>query len=193
MLGMTPKRYREGGKGMEIQFALGECSLGSILVASSEKGICAISLGNDPEQLLQAFQQQFANASLRPGGERFDAWVSRVVAFVEEPGIGLSLPLDIRGTAFQQRVWQALTEIPVGRTISYSTLAERIGSPKAVRAVARACASNAIALAIPCHRVVRTDGALAGYRWGVEKKRTLLMREARQTDATTLSGEEAAP
>lgn len=178
MLGMTPKRYREGGKGMEIQFALGECSLGTILVATSEKGICAISLGSDPEQLLQAFQEQFANANLIPGGKRFDAWVAKVVAFVEAPGVGLSLPLDIRGTAFQQRVWQALTEIPVGSTISYAALAARIGSPKAVRAVARACASNPLALAIPCHRVVRSDGALSGYRWGVERKRTLLEREA---------------
>jgi len=177
MLGMTPGHYRSGGKGMEIHFALGECSLGTILVAASEKGICAISLGNDPEQLLQEFQERFANASLSPGGEDFDAWVASVVAFIEAPGIGLSLPLDIRGTAFQQRVWQALIEIPLGTTISYAQLAERIGSPKAVRAVARACATNTIALAIPCHRVVRSDGALSGYRWGVERKRALLERE----------------
>ncbi|WP_104202841.1 bifunctional DNA-binding transcriptional regulator/O6-methylguanine-DNA methyltransferase Ada [Billgrantia saliphila] len=178
MLGMTPKRYRSGGEGMKIHFALGECSLGTILVAASEKGICAISLGNDPERLLQEFQDRFANANLVPGGADFDAWVARVVGFVEAPGVGLSLPLDIRGTAFQQRVWQALTEIPVGTTISYAELAEKIGSPRAVRAVARACASNTIALAIPCHRVVRTDGALSGYRWGVERKRALLEREA---------------
>ncbi|MDI5935693.1 bifunctional DNA-binding transcriptional regulator/O6-methylguanine-DNA methyltransferase Ada [Halomonas kalidii] len=177
MLGMTPKRYRSGGKGMEIRFALGECSLGNILVATSEKGICAISLGSDPERLLQEFQERFANADLVPGGKDFDAWVARVVGFVEAPGVGLSLPLDIRGTAFQQRVWQALTEIPVGTTISYAELAERVGSPRAVRAVARACASNTIALAIPCHRVVRSDGALSGYRWGVERKRALLERE----------------
>lgn len=177
MLGMTPQRYRAGGKGMEIRFALGECSLGTILVATSEKGICAISLGSDPERLLQEFQERFANANLVPGGKDFDAWVARVVGFVEAPGVGLSLPLDIRGTAFQQRVWHALTEIPVGTTISYAELAERIGSPKAVRAVARACASNTIALAIPCHRVVRSDGALSGYRWGVERKRALLERE----------------
>ncbi|MBN8412859.1 bifunctional DNA-binding transcriptional regulator/O6-methylguanine-DNA methyltransferase Ada [Halomonas cupida] len=183
ILGMAPKRYREGGKGMEIQFALGECSLGTILVATSDKGICAISLGDDAEQLLQAFQEQFANANLTPGDKRFDAWVAKVVAFVEEPGVGLSLPLDIRGTAFQQRVWQALTEIPLGSTISYAELAERIGSPKAVRAVARACASNSLALAIPCHRVVRSDGALSGYRWGVDRKRTLLMRELAQGKA----------
>ncbi|WP_331280873.1 methylated-DNA--[protein]-cysteine S-methyltransferase [Litchfieldella xinjiangensis] len=162
---------------MEIRFALGECSLGSILVAASEKGICAISLGGDPELLLQEFQDRFANADLLHGGKDFDAWVSQVVGFVEAPDIGLSLPLDIRGTAFQQRVWQAMTEIPVGATLSYAALAERIGSPKSVRAVARACASNTIALAIPCHRVVRSDGSLSGYRWGVEKKRALLERE----------------
>ncbi|WP_051234305.1 bifunctional DNA-binding transcriptional regulator/O6-methylguanine-DNA methyltransferase Ada [Halomonas halocynthiae] len=188
MLGMTPKRYREGGKGIEIQFALGECSLGTILVATSDKGICAISLGSDPEPLLQAFQEQFANASLIPGDKRFDDWVAKVVAFVEVPSVGLSLPLDIRGTAFQQRVWQALTEIPVGSTISYAALAEQIGSPKAVRAVARACASNPLALAIPCHRVVRSDGRVSGYRWGVERKRALLMREAEQEGATRLMG-----
>ncbi|AMD00581.1 bifunctional DNA-binding transcriptional regulator/O6-methylguanine-DNA methyltransferase Ada [Halomonas chromatireducens] len=189
MLGMTPKRYRSGGKGMEIHFALGESSLGNILVATSEKGICAISLGSDPEQLLQEFQGRFANANLVPGGKDFDAWVAQVVGFVEAPGIGLSLPLDIRGTAFQQRVWQALTEIPVGTTISYAELAQRIGSPKSVRAVARACASNTIALAIPCHRVVRSDGALSGYRWGVERKRTLLEREAALADAAMLQHE----
>ncbi|NIC04819.1 bifunctional DNA-binding transcriptional regulator/O6-methylguanine-DNA methyltransferase Ada [Billgrantia bachuensis] len=183
MLGMTPQRYRSGGKGMEIRFALGECSLGNILVATSEKGICAISLGSDPEQLLQEFQDRFANANLIPGGKDFDTWVAKVVGFVEAPGVGLTLPLDIRGTAFQQRVWQALTEIPVGTTISYAELAQRIGSPKSVRAVARACASNTIALAIPCHRVVRSDGALSGYRWGVERKRALLERE-RQREAS---------
>ncbi|MGQ4878663.1 bifunctional DNA-binding transcriptional regulator/O6-methylguanine-DNA methyltransferase Ada [Billgrantia sp. LNSP4103-1] len=177
MLGMTPKRYRAGGEGMEIRFALGECSLGTILVAASEKGICAISLGNDPEQLLQEFQDRFVSATLIPGGKDFDAWVAQVVGFVEAPGLGLSLPLDIRGTAFQQRVWQALVEIPVGATISYAELAERIGSATSVRAVARACATNSIALAIPCHRVGRSDGGLSGYRWGVERKRALLERE----------------
>lgn len=177
MLGMSPTSYRSGGKGMEIRFALGECSLGTILVAASEKGICAISLGSEPELLLQEFQDRFANADLVPGGKDFDAWVAQVVGFVEAPGAGLSLPLDIRGTAFQQRVWQALTEIPVGTTLSYAELAKRIGSPKAVRAVARACASNSLALAIPCHRVVRGDGTLSGYRWGVERKRALLERE----------------
>ncbi|PAU75538.1 bifunctional DNA-binding transcriptional regulator/O6-methylguanine-DNA methyltransferase Ada [Halomonas salipaludis] len=185
MLGMTPQRYRSGGEGLEIRFALGECSLGSILVAAGDKGICAISLGNDPEALLQEFQDRFVNANLVPGGKDFDAWVARVVGFVEAPGLGLALPLDIRGTAFQQRVWQALTEIPVGNTISYKELAERIGSPQSVRAVARACAANTIALAIPCHRVVRSDGGLSGYRWGVERKRALIEREASTEVALT--------
>ncbi|MGM0785451.1 MAG: bifunctional DNA-binding transcriptional regulator/O6-methylguanine-DNA methyltransferase Ada [Pseudomonadota bacterium] len=180
MLGMTPQRYRSRGEGIEIRFALGECSLGAILVAASEKGICAISLGDDPERLLEEFQERFANATLVPGGKEFDAWVAQVVGFVEAPDVGLSLPLDLRGTAFQQRVWQALTEVPVGATISYAELAQRIGSPRAVRAVASACAANPIALAIPCHRVVRRDGALSGYRWGVERKRELIERESQR-------------
>lgn len=162
---------------MEVRYALGECSLGTILVAASEKGVCAISLGSDSEQLVQELLDRFPNADLPPGGEDFDDWIASVVGFVETPGAGLSLPLDIRGSAFQQRVWQALTEIPIGTTLSYTQLAERIGSPKAVRAVASACATNTIALAIPCHRVVRSDGSLSGYRWGVERKRMLLERE----------------
>lgn len=177
MLGMTPEQYRSGGEGVAIRFALGGCALGSLLVAASERGICAISLGDDPEQLLRDLQDRFASANLMPGGAEFDTWVARVVGFVEAPEVGLSLPLDIRGTAFQQRVWQALTKIPVGTTISYAQLAEQIGSPKAVRAVARACATNTLAVAIPCHRVVRSDGALSGYRWGIERKRALLKHE----------------
>ncbi|PXX98389.1 bifunctional DNA-binding transcriptional regulator/O6-methylguanine-DNA methyltransferase Ada [Halomonas sp. LBP4] len=178
ILGMTPERYRSGGEGMEIRFALGECALGSILVAASDEGICAISLGDDPDQLLHELQERFSAARLIPGDAGFDEWVARVVGFVEAPRLGLSLPLDIRGTAFQRRVWHALTEIPVGSTASYAEVAERIGAPQAVRAVARACAANTLAIAIPCHRVVRTDGTLSGYRWGVERKRALLEREA---------------
>ena len=193
MLGMSPKRYRSGGKGMEIRFALGECSLGTILVAASEKGICAISLGSEPEPLLQEFQDRFANADLVPGGKDFDAWVARVVGFVEAPDAGLSLPLDIRGTAFQQRVWQALTEIPVGTTLSYAELAQRIGSPQSVRAVARACASNTLALAIPCHRIVRSNGALSGYRWGVERKRALLERERQRGEGDDAEDSASSP
>jgi AraC family transcriptional regulator of adaptative response/methylated-DNA-[protein]-cysteine methyltransferase len=178
LLGMTPTQYRAGGTNADIRFALGACSLGSILVARSEKGICAILLGDDPEVLARDLQDRFPRANLIGGDAGFEALVARVVGFVEAPRLGLDLPLDLRGTAFQQRVWQALQEIPAGRTASYADIALRIGAPKAVRAVARACASNSLAVAIPCHRVVRNDGVLSGYRWGVERKRALLDREA---------------
>lgn len=178
VLGMTPTDFRQGGAKVEIRFAIGECSLGSILVAQSERGICAILLGEDPDELARDLQDRFPNANFKGGDKEFEKLVSKVVGFVETPGIGFDLPLDVRGTAFQQRVWQALRKIPAGTTVSYSELAERIGSPKAVRAVAGACAANKLAVAIPCHRVVRNDGGLSGYRWGVERKRTLLNREA---------------
>lgn len=178
VLGMTPSSYRAGGANTEIRFALGECSLGSILVASSDRGVCAIALGDDPDALVRELQDRFPKANLIGGDSAFEQLVARVVGFVEAPALGLDLPLDVRGTAFQQRVWQALREIPPGSTMSYSDIANRIGSPKAVRAVAGACAANTLAVAIPCHRVVRNDGALSGYRWGVERKRALLEREA---------------
>lgn len=177
MLGMMPKHFRDGGAGAAIRFAAGECSLGSILVAASEKGVCAILLGDDAEKLLKNLQDRFPKARLIGGDKKFERVVSRVVGFVEAPKLGLNLPLDIRGTAFQQRVWRALREIPAGSTASYAEIAKRIGSPKAVRAVAGACAANPIAVAIPCHRVLRRDGNLSGYRWGVERKRALLARE----------------
>jgi AraC family transcriptional regulator of adaptative response/methylated-DNA-[protein]-cysteine methyltransferase len=177
MLGMTPSRYRAGGVGARIRFALGECSLGSILVASSDKGICAILLGEDPNMLLRDLQDRFPRAKLIGGDAGFEELIAKVVGFVEAPALGLDLPLDVRGTAFQQRVWQALREIPVGSTASYLDIARRIGAPKSVRAVARACGANALAVAIPCHRVVKSDGGLSGYRWGVERKRALLTRE----------------
>src|SRR6266849_7204543 len=179
ILGMTPSDYRKGGANTEIRFAVGECSLGSILVATSERGVCAILLGDDPDALARELQDRFPRADLIGGNEEFEQLVARVVGFVETPRLGLDLPLDVRGTAFQQRVWQALRKIPTGSTVTYSQIAKRIGLPKAVRAVAHACATNAIAVAIPCHRVVRSDGSLAGYRWGVERKRALLDREAR--------------
>lgn len=166
------------GAGMEIRFAVSECSLGAILVAASEQGVCAILLGDDPDVLVRDLQDRFPRADLIGGDAGFEQLVAQVVGFVEAPGLGLDLPLDVRGTAFQQRVWQALREIPAGATASYSEIARRIGAPQAVRAVAGACAANALAVAIPCHRVVRNDGGLAGYRWGVERKRTLLEREA---------------
>jgi AraC family transcriptional regulator, regulatory protein of adaptative response / methylated-DNA-[protein]-cysteine methyltransferase len=178
VLGMTPTSYRSGGANEEIRFALGECSLGSILVARSERGVCAILLGDDPGSLLQDLQDRFPRATLIGGDSGFEGLVSRIVGLVEAPALGLELPLDVRGTAFQQRVWRALREIPAGATVSYSELAGRIGAPTSVRAVAQACGANPLAVAIPCHRVVRTDGGLSGYRWGVERKRALLQREA---------------
>ena len=178
MLGMTPTAYRSGGEGMEIRFAVGECSLGSILVAQSERGVCAISLGDDPDALVRDLEGRFPHAALRAGDRKFEKLVAQVVGFVEAPGIGLDLPLDIRGTAFQQRVWQALREIPAGATASYAEIAHALGTPKAARAVAQACAANTLAVAIPCHRVVRAGGELSGYRWGVERKRDLLARES---------------
>lgn len=178
MLGMTPTRYRAGGTNERIRFAVGETSLGPILVASTEKGVASILLGDDPDSLVRDLQDRFPRAELVGADSDYEALVARVVGLIEAPGIGLDLPLDVRGTAFQQRVWQALTEIPVGQTLSYAEIARRIGVPKAVRAVAGACAANKLAVAIPCHRVVRNDGALSGYAWGVERKRTLLDREA---------------
>jgi AraC family transcriptional regulator, regulatory protein of adaptative response / methylated-DNA-[protein]-cysteine methyltransferase len=178
-LGMTPSAFRAGGAGTEIRFAVGECSLGSILVASSSRGICAILLGDDPDALVRDLQDRFSQATLVGGDAAYERLVATVVAFVEAPGHGLDLPLDVRGTAFQQRVWEALRRIPAGTTASYSGLARAIGAPASARAVAQACGANAIAVAIPCHRVVRNDGALSGYRWGVERKRALLDREAR--------------
>jgi AraC family transcriptional regulator, regulatory protein of adaptative response / methylated-DNA-[protein]-cysteine methyltransferase len=178
VLGMTPTTYRAGGANMEIRFAIGECSLGSILVATSHRGVCAILLGDDPDGLARDLQDQFPRANLIGGDAEFEELVAKVISFVEAPGIGLDLPLDVRGTAFQQRVWRALREIPAGETASYADIAHRIGSPNAVRAVAQACTANALAVAIPCHRVVRNDGRLSGYRWGVERKRALLAKEA---------------
>jgi AraC family transcriptional regulator of adaptative response/methylated-DNA-[protein]-cysteine methyltransferase len=176
-LGMTPSEYRDGGANTTIRFAVGECSLGSILVAQSERGICAISLGENPQELARDLQDRFPRARFIGGDAQFEQLVANVVGFVERPMGNFDLPLDIRGTAFQRRVWQALREIKPGSTLSYTQLAERIGMPKAVRAVAQACGANTLAVAIPCHRVVRTDGALSGYRWGVERKRALLDRE----------------
>ena len=178
VLGMTPSNYSAGGAGTEIRFAVGECSLGSILVAQSERGVCAILLGDDPNELVHELQDMFPRADFIGGDAEFEQLVSKVVGFVEAPALGLDLPLDIRGTAFQQRVWHALREIPAGSTASYTDIANRIGYPNRVRDVAHACAANNLAVAIPCHRVVKKDGALSGYRWGVDRKRALLKREA---------------
>ncbi|KOP53659.1 6-O-methylguanine DNA methyltransferase [Pseudomonas coronafaciens pv. porri] len=178
MLGMKPSEYRAGGANVDIRFALGESSLGSILVATSSKGICAISLGDDPDVLIEGFQDRFPNANLIGADPEFEALVAKVVGFVQSPATGLALPLDIRGTVFQERVWQALRGIPAGSTVTYTKIATQIGMPSAVRAVANACGANTLAVAIPCHRVVRSDGSLSGYRWGVERKRKLLEIES---------------
>lgn len=177
-LGMTPTEYRAGGAALPIRFAIGPCSLGSCLVAATARGVCAILLGDDPEALIHDLERRFGGAALRGADAEFEALVGRVLALVERPGAAVELPLDIRGTAFQQRVWAALTKIPAGTTTSYAALAASLGAPGSARAVAQACAANAHAVAIPCHRVVRTDGGLSGYRWGIERKRALLDREA---------------
>jgi AraC family transcriptional regulator of adaptative response/methylated-DNA-[protein]-cysteine methyltransferase len=177
VLGMTPSRWRLGGSGESIRFAVAACSLGALLVASTDKGICSILLGDDPDQLVRDLQDRFPKAELVGAEPGFERTVAQVVGFVEAPGIGLELPLDVRGTAFQQRVWQALRQVPAGQTVSYAELAERVGLVAGARAVAGACAANPVAVAIPCHRVVRNDGSISGYRWGVERKQALLERE----------------
>ena len=177
-LGMTPTSWRAGGSGTVIRFAIGACSLGAILVAATAKGICAILMGDDPDVLARDLQDRFPAAELRGADAGFEDTVAKVVGLVEAPALGLDLPLDVRGTVFQQRVWEALRQIPSGQTVSYAELAARIGLPSGARAIAGACAANPVAVAIPCHRVVRNDGALSGYRWGVERKRALLERES---------------
>lgn len=176
-LGMRPSDYRAGGRGAEIRFAIAACSLGDVLVAATDKGVCAIQFGDDPQRLAEALQDRFPKARLVGGDARFEATVAAVIGVIERPAQVCDLPLDVQGTAFQHRVWQALRAIPAGSTASYADVAHQIGQPKAVRAVARACAANPTAVVIPCHRVVRTDGALSGYAWGVERKRALLDRE----------------
>ena len=179
LLGMTPTSYRSGGAGEQIRCALGSSSLGAVLVAATQKGICAITLGDNSTQLKRDLRARFPHASIAEGDAAFQRLVARVIAMVEAPARTVSLPLDVRGTAFQHRVWQVLRQIPAGTTASYTEVARRMGSPRAVRGVAAACAANPAAIAIPCHRVVRSDGSLAGYRWGIERKRALLEREAR--------------
>jgi AraC family transcriptional regulator, regulatory protein of adaptative response / methylated-DNA-[protein]-cysteine methyltransferase len=181
MLGMTPSQYRNGGANEEIRFAVGQTSLGAILVASSKKGVASILLGDDPDELIRDLQDRFPKAHLIGADRDYEALVARVIGFIEAPGTGLDLPLDVRGTAFQQRVWHALQGIPAGETVCYGEIARRIGSPEAARAVAAACAANNLAVAIPCHRVVRNDRLLSRYAWGVERKRALLDREASQS------------
>lgn len=161
-----------------VGFVIGECSLGVILVAHSNRGVCAILLGDEPEVLVRDLRDRFPYAALAGNSPEYARAIAQVARCVDNPQVGLDLPLDVRGTAFQQRVWQALRGIPLGSTASYSEIAQRIGRSGAARAVATACASNMLAVAIPCHRVVRSDGGVSGYRWGVERKRTLLERES---------------
>ncbi len=177
LLGMTPTAFKAGGAQVEISFAVGACSLGVVLVAQSAKGICAILIGDDADALILDLQARFPRATLGLGDKKFEKLIGQVLRFVDDPGIGLTLPLDVRGTVFQKRVWQILQKIPAGKTATYTDIAKRIGAPKSVRAVAQACAANAIAVAIPCHRIVRRDGGLAGYRWGIARKQALLNAE----------------
>lgn len=176
-LGMTPSEFRSGASGIEMRFAVRQCDLGHVLVAASEKGITAVFLGDDPEALVRDLEDCFPHAKLVRGDAAFDDLVARVIAMVETPTKPVDLPLDVQGTAFQHRVWDVLRQTPCGSTTTYAEIAKRLGIPKAVRAVGSACAANKIAVAIPCHRVVRTDGSLSGYRWGVTRKRALLKRE----------------
>jgi AraC family transcriptional regulator, regulatory protein of adaptative response / methylated-DNA-[protein]-cysteine methyltransferase len=178
-LGMMPSAYRRGGTGVAIRFAIAECSLGSILVAATDRGVCAITLGDEPEALLRDLQDRFPRAQLMGGDAAFEAIVATVVGFVEAPASGLDLPLDLQGTSFQLRVWQALRSIPAGETVTYGEIARRLGMPQASRAVGAAIAANPVAVAVPCHRVIRSDGGLSGYRWGVARKRVLLALEGR--------------
>jgi AraC family transcriptional regulator of adaptative response/methylated-DNA-[protein]-cysteine methyltransferase len=172
------RRSKPERTGRTLRFAVGECSLGAVLVAATERGVCAILLGDDPDALLRELRDRFPRADLTPGDAAFAPVLAKVERFVDAPAPGLDLPLDARGTAFQHRVWQALRDIPAGSTATYTEIARRIGAGHAVRAVGHACAANPIAVAIPCHRAVRTGGGLAGYRWGLGRKRALLDREA---------------
>jgi len=177
-LGMTPSTFRAGGKGLHIHFAVSTCALGAILVAATTRGICAILLDDSADALVQDLHARFPQATVTAAGRDFHRHVARVIRFVEAPQRGLDLPLAVQGTVFQHRVWQALRAIPAGTTTTYSELARSLGIPAAVRAVASACAANPVAVAIPCHRVLRRDGSLAGYRWGIARKRQLLATEA---------------
>ena len=186
-LGMTPTQYKTGGVGQAIQFALVECSLGWLVVAATERGVCMIEFGDEPESLKSELKTRFAKAELRDDDPTFSELVGRVVDYVEAPKHGLNLPLDIQGTVFQRKVWEALRDVPAGTTATYAEIAQRIGKPTAVRAVAGACSANKLAVAIPCHRIVRSDGSLSGYRWGVHRKRKLLKRESEASEEATRS------
>lgn len=178
MLGMTPSEYRRGAPGSVIRSAAAPCYLGWALVAATQRGVCAIEFGDAPEELQQRVRARFPRAEIQGGDAELEAWLAAVLAYLEAPRGSLDVPLDIQGTVFQRRVWEALRSLAPGSTASYGEIAERIGKPSATRAVAQACAANTLAVAIPCHRVVRGDGELGGYRWGVQRKRAILEREA---------------
>ncbi len=179
-LGMNPHTWRKGGAGETIRFGIGKSSLGLALVGATERGVCAILIGDDREALIADFAARFPHAARAPGDVEFEKLLTAAINLIDDPASLQTLPLDIRGTVFQQKVWQALREIPAGKTLTYAELAARIDAPKAVRAVAGACAANHIAVAIPCHRIIRNDGTLSGYRWGVDRKRILLEREKKR-------------
>lgn len=184
-LGMSAAEYRRGGERIVLRVAVTDCSLGKLLVAASGRGVCDIRFGDESDTLLCELKTRFPNAEYVDRDPQFEQQVARVVSMVEAPARSSSLPLDIRGTAFQRRVWDALRAIPAGKTLTYSEVAERIGAPGSARAVAGACAANRLAVAIPCHRVIRHDGSLSGYRWGEDRKRVLLERETRDIDSDT--------
>ncbi|MHB1186641.1 bifunctional DNA-binding transcriptional regulator/O6-methylguanine-DNA methyltransferase Ada [Thiobacillus sp.] len=177
LLGMSPGSYRKGGAGEHIRHAVEPCTLGWVIVAATRKGICAIEFGESAQVLEDRIRARFPQAQFEPSDAEFRQWIAQVLRYIEQPRGVLDLPLDVQGTVFQRRVWQALQAIPAGQTASYAEIAGRIGQPRAFRAVAHACAGNPVALAIPCHRAVRTDGSLAGYRWGIARKAELLRRE----------------
>jgi AraC family transcriptional regulator of adaptative response/methylated-DNA-[protein]-cysteine methyltransferase len=176
-LGMKPSEYRRGGEGVNIRYAVVETYLGWVMVAASERGLCSIEFDDRPQPLVDRLHARFPRAVLDPDNAQFHSWLEQVIAFLEAPDRPFNLPVDVQGTAFQHKVWKALQQVPPGSTASYADIARSIGQPKAVRAVAQACASNRVAGIIPCHRIVRSDGALGGYRWGMQRKKLLLERE----------------
>lgn len=182
VLGMQPSQYRAGASGIVIRFAFASTSLGGLLVATTDRGLCAIEFGDGEDELVAKLRDRFPHADLRESDD-FQRQVAEVVACVDDPGERLSLPLDVQGTAFQRRVWEVLRKIPSGTTTTYSNVAAQIGKPQAARAVAQACAANPLAVAVPCHRVVRNDGSMGGYRWGLERKRALLEKESQLREA----------
>jgi AraC family transcriptional regulator of adaptative response/methylated-DNA-[protein]-cysteine methyltransferase len=189
MLGMTASSYRQGAPGEDIRYAVQTCALGLVLVAATARGVCTIEFGDSVAELTARLHQRFPKANFRPADAQFDAWLKRVLDYLEAPAAQLDLPLDVRGTAFQQQVWKALRDVPAGTTTSYTAVAQTIGRPSAVRAVAQAIASNVVAVAVPCHRVVRSDGSISGYRWGVDRKERLLVSEgARDAQARPAKG-----